>query len=106
MRAPATVYTVSPRRYPRPLVQHTFEPFSEVARIDKNGFIKWQRRKVFISSALKYEYVELDCDTQDGWDVRWGSILLGRLNEHRPDRGLIVSRRRRGSKEVSGMSFL
>jgi transposase InsO family protein len=106
MRPPATVYTASPRTYPRPLVQHTFKPFCEVARIDKNGFIKWQRRKVFISSALKYEYVELDCDTEGGWDVRWGSILLGRLNEHRPDRGLIVPRRRRGSKEVSGMSFL
>jgi putative transposase len=106
MRPPATVYNASPRRYPRPLVQHTFEPFSEVARIDKNGFIKWQRRKVFISSALKHEYVELDCNPGDGWDVRWGSILLGRLNEHRPDLGLIVSRRRRGSKEVSGMSFL
>jgi hypothetical protein len=81
-----------------------FEPFNEIARIDKHGFIKWHRRKVFVSSALKHEYIELALNDR-GWDVLWGAIPLGRLDEHRPDRGLIVRRRRRGAKEVSGMSF-
>ena len=60
-----------------------------------------------ISSALKYEYVELDTDRGiDGrWDVRWGEILLGYLDEHRPERGLVYPRRSRGRGEVSGMSY-
>lgn len=107
MRRPGTIYVPSKRAYPRPFLAHHFEPFSEVARVDKYGFIKWHRRNVLISSALKHEYVELEVNPGvDGrWDVRWGSIPLGYLDEHRPERGLVVARRRRGSKEVSGMSF-
>ena len=105
LRPPGRVYVVSRRHYPRPLVEPVFDPFGEIARVDKQGFIKWHRRKVFISSALKHEYVELDLNER-GWDVRWGAIPLGRLDEHRPDRGLVVPRRRRGAKEVSGMSLI
>ncbi len=104
-RRPATVYVVSRRTYPRPLVDVTTSPFEHVARIDKNGFIKWHRRNLFVSSALKHELVqfELDLDSaNDGqWEVRWGPILLGRLDEHRPDRGLIVPRRPRGTAVMS-----
>jgi transposase InsO family protein len=106
MRKPATVYTVSARRYPRPLIKPRFDPFSHVARIDKNGAIQWHQRTVFISSALKYEYVEIDAVDDGRWSVRWGAIPLGHLDHHRIDRGLIVARRPRGAKNVSGMSLL
>jgi putative transposase len=106
LRRPASVYGVSPRHYPRPLVTTTPDPFSHVVRIDKHGFIRWHRRNVFISSALKHEYVELHANPDGHWDLRWGAIPLGRLDEQRPDRGLIVPRRRRGAGKVSGMSLL
>jgi transposase InsO family protein len=107
MRRPAAVYARSRRTYPCPLVQPSFEPFAHVARVDTNGAIKWNRRSVFISSALKHEYVELEesCQVDGRWDVRWGSILVGWLDAHRPERGLIYARRRRGTSEVSAMSF-
>lgn len=105
-RRPATIYTPSLRRYPRPLIKPTLDPFSEVARIDKYGFIKWHRRKLFISSALKHEDVELDPADNGRWDVHWGAIPLGRLDEHRPERGLMVPRRPRGAKSMSGMTLL
>jgi transposase InsO family protein len=106
MRTPATIYHVSSTRYPRPLIKFDLEPFSHVARIDKRGFIKWNRRNVFISSALAHEYVELEPDYPDEgtWTVRWGPIHLGRLSQHRVDRGLIVARRR-GPGKVSAMSL-
>ena len=106
LRRPVTVYATSPRKYPRPLVKCAFEPFTDVARIDKHGFIKWHRRKLFVSSALKHEYVELRPERDVGWSVHWGPITLGRLDEHRPDRGLIISRRQRGNGRVCGMSLL
>lgn len=106
LRRPATVYLRSSRHYPRPLVKIAADPFSEMARIDKNGFIKWHQKKVFVSSALKHEYVELDANDNGTWNVRWGAIPLGRLDEHRPDRGLIVPRRPRGVSKVSAMSLV
>ena len=109
MRRPADVFVRSRTAYPRPLLKPEFvEPFSHVARLDRNGFIKWNRRNVLISSALKYESVEIDSDHEvDGrWNVQWGAIYLGYLDDARPDRGLVVPRRRRGQREVSRMSFL
>jgi putative transposase len=105
LRRPATVYEPSPRRYPRAMVEVRSNPFSQVARIDKNGVIRWHRRNVFISRALQYEYIELDTNFDGSWTVRWGAIPLGRLDEHRLDRGLIVTRRPRGSKNVTSMSL-
>ncbi|MBP9205579.1 MAG: transposase [Kofleriaceae bacterium] len=106
-RPPGRIYQPSKRRYPRPLIEPEFDPFSEAARVDKNGCIRWLQRSMFISSALKYEYIELDrrLDVDGRWDVRWGQIPLGYLDEHRPQRGLVYPRRRRGAREVSGMSY-
>lgn len=107
MQRPAMIYVQSKHHYPRPRAERVFEPFGEIARVDKHGCIKWHRRPVHISSALKYEYVEIEIDSEiDGrWNVRWGDIPLGFLDEHRRDRGLIFARRRRGSKDVSGMLY-
>lgn len=107
LRPPGTVYVRSRRGYPRPTVERTFEPFAEVTRVNKHGFITWNQRDVFISSALKHEYIELDFnpDVDGRWDVRWGQIIIGWLDAHRPERGLIYARRRRGTSEVSAMSF-
>lgn len=106
LRRPASIYSPSPRRYPRAFVENRHDPFSAVARIDKQGFIKWHRRNVFISSALRYEYVELEANYDGRWKVRWGAIPLGHLDENRIERGLIILRRRRGSKNVTSMSLL
>jgi len=104
MKTPARIYTLSSKSYPRPLVQHRADPFNREVRVDKNGFIKWDRMNVFISSALKHEYIELESSDR-GWNVYWGAIPLGTLDEHRRDRGLIIKRARRGAREVSGMSY-
>ena len=108
MRRPAIVYSASRATYPRPLVRPMFEPFADVTRVDKHGFIKWNRRNVLISSALRHEYIELEVDPDvDGrWHVRWCSIPLGWLDAHRPERGLIYPRRRRGKGQVTGMSLV
>jgi len=107
-RRPSSVHAASRRRYPRRFVEVPLDPFSHVARIDKRGFIKWRRRNQFISSALVYEDIQLEPDHDaklDGrWRVSWGGIYLGRLDEHRPERGLIVPRRPRGTVVMSLVS--
>jgi hypothetical protein len=59
MRPPARIYEPSKRTYPRPLIRRQPEPFAREVRVDKQGFITWNRRKLFISSALRCEYIEL-----------------------------------------------
>jgi putative transposase len=106
LRRPANVYRSSSRKYPRPLIQLQHAPFCEIARVDKHGFIKWHQRNVFISSALKHEYIQLNVGDNGLWDVQWGAIALGSLDEHHIEQGLIVSRPPRGSKTVTTMSLL
>ncbi len=105
-RRPASVYSPSRRTYPRPLLDvNPGVDVGHVARIDKRGFIKWRRRNLFVSSALAHELVQvepdLDADIDGRWEIRWGAILVGRLDDHRPDRGLIVPRRPRGTVVLS-----
>lgn len=102
---PASVYARSARTYPRPLLDPMTDPFAHFARIDKRGTIQWNRRSIFISSALVHETIQLapnlDAPDDGRWDVRWGAILLGSLDEHHQERGLIVPRRPRGTVVMS-----
>jgi transposase InsO family protein len=110
LRPPASVYDTSPRRYPRPLLRPEADPWAHPCRVDAHGFIRWQRRKLFISSALRHENVSLqlrDFDAHDGkWEVRYGAIVLGTIDETRLDRGIILPRRRRGAARVTTLSLL
>lgn len=105
-KPPATVYGRSTRSYPRKLVHPTPEPWGEMYRVDKGGFIRWRRTQVFISSALSHELVELDTNPEtEICEVRYGPIVLGKLDATRLRRGLILPRRRRREKKVSAMSL-
>jgi transposase InsO family protein len=96
-RPPASVYAPSSRRYPRPLVRPDIGPCVFTCPVDKEGFIRWQRRRVFVSSALGGELAAIEpVDVPGHWEVRYGQILLGRLEDDRLDRGLIIPRRKRG----------
>jgi transposase InsO family protein len=100
LKPPHSAYAPSPRRYPRPLERFADDSHARF-RVDRHGYIRWQRRRVFISTALVYEDVFVDPDPSQGqrWEVRWGPsgghLLLGWIDERRPDRGLVLPSRRR-----------
>ncbi len=94
-KPPASVYTPSSRRYPCPLIHFDPAPLSEVRPVDHHGNIRWARRQVFISTALYGEKVELLPVDGIRWEVRFGFVTLGYLDDDHPARGLIVARRRR-----------
>lgn len=95
LKPPLTAYAPSKTRYPRPLERFDDTDAEFSLPIDRHGFVRWRRRRVFISMALAHETVNLDVGLDDRWSVRWGSILLGWLDEGRLDRGLILSVRKR-----------
>jgi transposase InsO family protein len=102
-RPPARIYHPASRHYPRPLVHPEPATWSHSAQLDRDGFIRLNRRKVFVTSALRHLHVELELIAEAVWEVRWGKILLGRIEWTSLDRGMIPTRRKRG--EVSTMSL-
>ena len=103
---PASVYVRSSRHYPRPLQRPPDAlPYGDSCRAENDGFIRWHRHRVFISVALGGEYLSLGPADDGRWQVCYGPILLGTLDENRLERGLIRPPRPKRSAPVSTMSL-
>jgi putative transposase len=81
--APSTVFALSPRRYPRPLLRFASSaPWNEVCRVDRDGFVRWHDQRLFLSSALAHEDVELRYEAElEQWHVVFGPLSLGWIAE-------------------------
>lgn len=89
---PASVYTPSPRPYPRGLPALEYPAHFEVRRVSTNGGIRWHSGWVNCSHVLSGEYVGLD-EVADGiWALYFGPVLLGRFHER--DRTIISAHNR------------
>jgi hypothetical protein len=78
---PATLYTPSPRPYPKHIQDIEYPPMTMVRRVRSNGQIKWRGDLVYISQALIGELVGIKED-RDGWLVSFGPIPLGLIDLH------------------------
>lgn len=109
-KTPLSIYEPSSRFYPRKPIRPTYEFWHDVLLVQKNGSVIWEDHKIHISSALEGEEIVFEQlnpmqDENRIFDVRFGDVLLGQVNEKRLDRGLILPRRRRGDASVSTMSL-
>jgi transposase InsO family protein len=93
-KAPATAYQRSRRSYPRPLERIEAAPWCHSAAVDQNGAIRWRNRRIHISHALALESVALAPSGRGRWEVSYGPIDLGTIDDDRLERGLILHRRR------------
>jgi transposase InsO family protein len=82
-RPPSSAFALSPRRYPRPLVRFGLDaPWSEALRVDRDGFVRWHDKRLFISSALAHEDIELRYQSdREQWHVVFGPLSLGWIRE-------------------------
>lgn len=78
---PADYYERSPRSAPVPIwgKPFTYPAHYETAKVSKLGYLQWNGRAAFLSSALAHETIGLDWRDQHGWDVYFGSMHLGSL---------------------------
>ncbi len=89
---PATVYTPSPRPYPRRLPPLEYPAHFEVRLVSANGGIRWHSGWVNCSHVLCWEYVGFE-EVEDGiWALYFGPVLLGRFDEQ--DRVIISAHNR------------
>lgn len=59
-REPASsAFVASPRRHPRPMLRFRAELWGRPLRVDETGLITWNEARLFLSTALVHEDVEL-----------------------------------------------
>jgi transposase InsO family protein len=80
---PASVYRPSGRELPRQLPPLEYPGHYEVRLVSRNSGIRWKKRWVCVTHTLAGEHVGLE-EVGDGlWDVYFGPLKLGRLDERR-----------------------
>jgi len=80
-QTPASCYSASQREMPNKLPALEYPDRFEVRYVSANGGIRWNRDWVNVSIVCVGEYVGLE-EIDDGiWNVYFGPLKLGRLNE-------------------------
>lgn len=78
---PTSVYRPSTRPLPRQLAPLDYPGHFEVRLVSRNSGIRWKKRWVCVTHTLAGEYVGLE-EVGDGlWDVYFGPLKLGRMDE-------------------------
>ena len=99
---PAQHYLPSPRERPRRLPSLEYPGHFEVRLVSRNSGIRWKKRWVCVTHTLAGEYIRLE-EVGDGlWDVYFGPLKLGRMDERR--RQIEDHKRRFARKTLSPMS--
>jgi len=81
MLTPAEIYIPSPREMPNKLPPLEYPDRFEVRYVSANGGIRWKRDWINVSIVCIGEYVGLE-EIDDGiWNVYFGPLKLGRLDE-------------------------
>jgi putative transposase len=82
-KPPASAYIPSPRRLPATLPPIEYPGHFEVRLVSRNSGIRWKSRWVCVTYTLAEQYVGLE-EVDDGlWDVYFGPVKLGRMDERR-----------------------
>jgi putative transposase len=78
---PASVYQPSPRPFPETLPPLEYPAHYEVRKVSTNGGIRWHSRWINISSALGNEFIALEPIGPALWQIYFGPVTLGWLDE-------------------------
>jgi len=78
---PASLYEPSPRPYPEKLPEIEYPAYFEARLVSGNGGIRWNGEWVNVSHVLEGTYVGLEEIDARIWDVHFGPLRLGRLDE-------------------------
>ena len=81
MTVPSEVHTKSSRPYPAKLPQVEYPAHFEVRRVSHNSGFRWRSKRVNAGHVFSGEYIGLEEIDNGIWDVYFGPIWLGRLDE-------------------------
>lgn len=90
---PALVYRRSPRGYPRKLLKPDPPAWREACDVDRNGYIRWRTQRLFVTSALAGEIVELERLGETTWQIRFLDLVIAELDERKLSKGIVLKRK-------------
>lgn len=80
-RSPRSCYQASPRPYPKCLPEVEYPGYFHSSRVSQNGLIYWRGLRIYIGYLLTGEWVGVEAVGDGLWDVYFGPIRLGHVNE-------------------------
>jgi putative transposase len=80
-KRPANLYQPSPRPFPKRLPPLEYPDHFEVRRVSANSCIRWKGQALSVSAVLAGEHVALEAVDNDLWDLYFGPVRLGRLDD-------------------------
>jgi len=89
-KPPASVYTPSRRPMPTSLGHPEYDADQLVRLVDINGRIRWKMARVLISPLLAGLPVGARCVADGKWELRFGPLVLGILDERRKEPRLVA----------------
>lgn len=81
METPGSVYVPSTRALPTRLSPITYPAHLEQRLVSENGGIRWNAQWVCVTHVLAGEFIGLEPIDDGLWDVYFGPVKLGRLDE-------------------------
>ena len=80
-RQPVRLYTPSLRPFPSRVTSPEYGAEVTVRRVRHNGEIKWKGGHVYVSESLAGEPIGLVQRTERTWELRFGPLLIGMLDD-------------------------
>lgn len=80
-RSPSTCYQASVRSYPKRLPEIEYPGYFHSSRVSQNGLIYWRGLRIYIGYLLAGEWVGVEAVGDGLWDVYFGPVRLGYVNE-------------------------
>ena len=80
-RPPATLYTPSPRPFPSRIRPPEYPMADHVKRVRPHGAIRWRGAEIYLAVPLAGRPVGVTERGDDRWEVTFGSLILGTLDE-------------------------
>ena len=87
-KPPQAAYNRSKRSYPRKLPELVYDDDFQLRRVSDAGLISWNGHRVFVTNVLRGEMVGLRQKNQSAWELHFGPLVLGVLDNAKPERGL------------------
>lgn len=80
-QTPASCYQASLRKYTGRLEEPQYESRTTTRKVQANGVFDWRGMDLFLSETLRGETIGLEevCDRK--WEIRYGEMVLGRIDE-------------------------
>lgn len=82
-RSPSAIYKPSSRAYPRRLPEIEYPTYFDHARVRSSGLIYWRSFTIYVGNLLTGENVGIEATGDGLWDIYFGHVRLGMLDERK-----------------------